>query len=137
MDEHDKVLPECKMQFDDHEKDINGIKKSMFGDDGLSGVCGCLKSKVSKKTLVVIALAVSGFIIAGLTAWGGAKDERKENKQAIAVIQSELGHIVTTVESIEKNQIKPEKLLNEIRKIIQKPKTGEIESSIPYREEDF
>jgi len=137
MDEHDKVLPECKMQFNDHEKDIAGIKKSMFGDDGFSGVCGCLKSKVSKKTLVVIALAMSGFIIAGLTAWGGAKDERKENKQSIAVVQKDLIYISNTVNSIEKNQIKPDKLLNEIRKIIQESKTGETKSLVPYRGEDF
>ena len=108
----------CKTKFDEHEKDITGIKKSMFGDDGLGGVLGCLKDKVSKKTLMVIALAMAGFIIAGLTAWGGAKDERKENKQSISVIQKELEHIKTTTDNIEKNQMKPEELLTAIEKIV-------------------
>ena len=71
-----KILPECERVFKEHDKEIDGMKKAMFGADGLSGVCGCLKGKVSRKTLAVIAIAMTGFIIAGLTAWGGAKDER-------------------------------------------------------------
>ena len=117
MTDH-KILPECERAFKEHEKDIDGMKKTMFGIDGLSGVCGCLKSKVSRKTLAIIAIAMTGFIIAGLTAWGGAKDERKENKQSIAVVQKEISYIKETTGRIEKNQMKPEDLLREIRKIV-------------------
>jgi len=113
-----KILPECERVFKEHDKEIDGMKKAMFGADGLSGVCGCLKGKVSRKTLAVIAIAMTGFIIAGLTAWGGAKDERKENKQSIAVVQKEISYIKETTGRIEKNQMKPEDLLREIRKIV-------------------
>jgi len=109
----------CKIKFEEYGKNITDIKKSLFGDDGLGGICGCLKNKVSKKILLVIAIAMTGFIIAGLTAWGEAKDERKENKQSIAVIQKEMGHIKKTTDNIEKNQIDPEDFLRKIREIIQ------------------
>ncbi len=113
-----EILPECKIKFDDQGKDIVGIRKSLFGDDGLGGVCGCLKNKVSKKVLLVIALAMTGFIIAGLTAWGGAKDERKENKQSISLLRQELVHIKETTDSIEQNLMDPKELLRAIKRIV-------------------
>ena len=117
MTDH-KILPECEMAFKEHEKDINSIKKTVVGDDGLGGINKALKRKVSRSTLITIAIVFCGFIVAGLTAWGGAKDERKENKQSIAVVQKEISYIKETTGRIEKNQMKPEDLLREIRKII-------------------
>lgn len=46
-----------------------------------------LKSKVSWKSLFLFVGLMCGFIIAGLNAWDNAKDERKENQKAIALIQ--------------------------------------------------
>ena len=106
------------MAFKEHEKDINSIKKAVVGDDGLGGINKALKHKVSRSTLITIAIVFCGFIVAGLTAWGGAKDERKENKQSIAVVQKEISYIKETTGRIEKNQMKPEDLLREIRKIV-------------------
>ncbi len=112
----------CKTKFDEYEKDITGIKKSMFGDDGLGGVLGCLKGKVSKKNIMRMSVGIAAifamFIVAGMTSWGDAKEKISDNKASISVIQSELEHIKTTTDKIEKNQMKPDELLKEIRKII-------------------
>ena len=120
------IRPECKLKFDDHEKGIDGIKKSMFGDDGLHGVCGCLEEKVSKKNVMKISIGIASilaiFIVAGMTSWGDAQEKLKDkisvNQTSISVIQSELEHIKNTTDKIEKNQIEPEELLKAIEAIV-------------------
>lgn len=112
------MLPECKIKFDNQGDDIIGIRMSLFGENGLGGVCGCLKNKVSKKVLLVIALAISGFIIAGLTAWGGAKDERKATIKTVSLLEQEIGHIKETTDEIKKNMMDPKELLRAIKKIV-------------------
>ena len=122
MNEHDKILPQCKIQFDEQKDDIDGLKRSLFGENGLHGVLGYLKNKVSKKGLAAITIPLMAiialFLIAGLNAWGNAKEERFNNKESISIIQKEFNQIKITMENIEKNQIKPNELLEEIRKII-------------------
>jgi len=113
-----EILSECKRRFHEQEKDMESFRRSMFGENGLGGVCGRLKNKVSKKTLVAIAVILSGFIVAGLTAWGGVKEKIFDNKQSIAMIQAELNHIKKTTDKIEKNLMDPKDLLRAIRNII-------------------
>lgn len=118
MSGHNEILPECKVKFDNQTDDIAGMRTSLFGENGLGGLCGALKEKVSKKTLMVIAIIMSGFIVAGLTAWGSSKENISENKESISVIQSELAHIKETTDNIEKNQMKPSELLEAIKEAI-------------------
>lgn len=122
MPEHEGRLRECQQMFDEHDRELTGLKRTLFGNDGLHGVCGCIKEKVSKKQLAVIAIAIlsvlATFTVAGLSAWGNANDERKENKQSIAIVQKELVQLNKTAQQIEKNQMDPKTLLNEIKKII-------------------
>jgi len=117
-----EILPECKIKFNEQEKDMVSFKKTLFGDDGLGGVCGCLKDKISKKNMPRFVLAAISILltlaIVGFTAWGGVKDSVSDNAETISVIQSELTHIKKTTEIIEKNQMKPADLLNAIRRII-------------------
>ena len=118
MHDRNEILPECKEKFDNQKDDINGLRKSMFGEDGIGGALGCLKDKVSKKALIAIAIVMSGFIVAGLTAWGNSKENISKNKESISVIQSELTHIKETTDNIEKNQMKPSELLEAIKEAI-------------------
>ena len=112
----------CQTKFDEHEKDIKGIKNSVFGTDGLGGILGCLKDKVSKKNVMKISIGIAAifamFIVAGMTSWGDAKERISDNKTSISVIQTELEHIKTTTDNIEKNQMKPTELLTAIKKIV-------------------
>jgi len=119
---HDRneILPECKVKFDNQVDDITGMRISLFGENGLGGVCGALKDKVSKKTLSLIAIIISGFIVAGLTAWGNSKENISKNKESISVIQSELTHIKETTDNIERNQIDPDEFLRAIEKMVKK-----------------
>ena len=120
LKDHNKILPECQKEFDNQKEDIVGLRKSMFGESGMNGILGSLKNKVTKKTLLVIAVVMSGFIVAGLTAWGSSKENISNNKESISVIQSELAHIKETTDNIEKNQMKPSELLEAIKEAIKK-----------------
>ncbi len=118
----DGIRPECNIKFDEQEKGIDSLKKSMFGDDGLGGVLGCLKEKFSKKNVMKISISIASiiavFIVVGMTSWGDAKESISNNKTAISVLQSELSHIKKTTDTIKKNQIDPKKLFDEIRNTI-------------------
>ena len=124
------IRPECKVRFDDQGNDIDGIKRSIFGDDGLHGMLGCLKEKVSKKNVMKISIGMASilaiFVIAGMTSWGDAKEKISGNKTSICVLQKELTHIKKTTDKIEKNQMKPKELLRAIEAM--------INSYYPYRE---
>ena len=118
MNDHNEILPECQKEFDNQKEDIVGLRKLMFGESGMNGILGSLKNKVTKKTLTAIAIIMSGFIVAGLTAWGSAKENISENKESISVLQSELTHIKETTDKIEKNQIPSDELLDAIKEIL-------------------
>ena len=94
--------------------------EALFDKD--TGLSYCIKDKVSIKamtTWVIIILGLlSTFTLAGLNAWGNAKDERKDNKTAIAVIHKELESINESMNEIKSKQIDSKDLLREIRKIV-------------------
>ncbi len=121
-----QILPECKVKFEE----MDGMKTSLFGSDSLGGIVGCLKKKVSKKTLLIIAVIFCGFIVAILTAWGGVKDRISDNTTSISVIQSELSHIKTTTDKIEENQINPGDLLEAFEGIIKEYALTELNPNI-------
>jgi len=122
----DKCPPECQNELKHIDSNLKGYSKTLYGDDGASGLVSCVKSKVSKKALIGWVVSIVGilamFTVAGLTAWGNAKDERKENKSSIAVIQSDVQNKFNALEKsmgeIKSKQIDPKELLMEIRKII-------------------
>jgi len=106
--------------------------------DKKTGLAYCVKDKVSKKALWGNALALlaisTGFIIASLTAWGGAAKERGDNKANIAIVQSDVQNkfnaLEKNIEEIKNRQIDPKELLREIRNIMlekEKKKPGVIE----------
>ena len=114
----------CTLHKAIHEK-VEEHHTALF--DKKSGLAYCIKDKVSKKAVAIWIIASLGvfatFTIAGLNAWGNAKDERKENKTSIAVIQTKLDAIEKSIEEIKKKQMDPKELLLEIRKILNEKKT--------------
>jgi hypothetical protein len=100
-----------------HE-DKEKMRQALFGPDGLGGLAACVKQKISWKAMIAICVFMGGFVIAGLNAWGNAKDERNENKESIAVIQNDLQYIKQTTDKIEQNQMKPSELLEAIKEAI-------------------
>ena len=118
---------DCKENF---EKKVDGHSKTLYGPDGTGGVVACIKSKVSKKTMAFWTLGLLGVLttvtIAGLNSWGQAKDERKENKSSIAVIQNDVQNkfnaLEKSMDEIKSKQIDPKELLMEIRNIIHEKK---------------
>jgi len=126
----EKCPKECQNELKHIDGDLKGYSKTLYGDDGTSGLVSCVKSKVSKKTLVGWVGPVVGILamctVAGFTAWGNAKDERKENKSSIAVIQNDMQNkfnaLEKSMDEIKRKQIDPKELLMEIRMIINEKK---------------
>jgi len=83
-----------------------------------------LKSKVSWKALVPIVAIIITLAAAGLNAWGNAKDERKENKQAVALLGAHLDNIERAINKIEQRQIDPAALIKEIERLIRQNVQG-------------
>lgn len=118
---------DCKENF---ERRISGHDRTLYGPEGTGGVVACVKTKVSKRTLYGSVISFVGIfamlMIAGLTAWGNAKDERKQTKENLSVLQSRFEMICNDIVEIKQqqqkiieNQINPKELLNEIRKILE------------------
>ena len=133
----DKCPLECQLELKHINDGLDGHGKTLYGNDGASGLVSCVKSKVSKKALMAWIGSVIGilamFTVAGLTAWGNAKDERKDNKQSIAVIQSDVQNkfdsLEKSINEVKSRQIDPRELLKEIRNIIleKKKEPGQVE----------
>jgi len=126
----DRCPLECQNELKHINNDLTGHDKTLYGDDGISGLVSCVKSKVSKKALIGWVGSIVGilamFTVAGLTAWGNAKDERKENKSSIAVIQNDVQNkfdaLEKSMDEIKRKQLDPKELLMEIRNIINEKK---------------
>ncbi len=94
-------------------KELEEVRDTLYDKhDGLN-------TKLSKKSLVAIAFSVAGiiamFTVASLTAWGVAKDERKENAKNIAVI----------TEKIDNNYSNLNEKLDTMFKIMRRNRTEE------------
>jgi len=122
----DKCPPECQVELIHINKELSGHGKTLYGEDGSTGLVSHVKSKVSKKALIGWIGSITGvlaiYVLSGMTAWGTAKDERKENKQNIAVIQKDVQNkfdaLEKSMDEIKHKLIDPDNLLREIRKIV-------------------
>lgn len=114
--------PECKRNM---EREIKGIKKTMFGEDGLGGVAGAQKDTVTKK-MVWCVFVVLGIPLAisllGLWVFYKSADLRfasvKEvNAQTVRIsLQEERTR--TVLGRIEELRADLEKAVTEIKKEI-------------------
>ena len=115
MVEIGRCPPECKLQLTHLGDNLASHGRTLYGSDGKSGIA---EDYVSKKRVWLFIGIMAGFIIVGISAWGKARDERMQNKEFIAVIQSELGGIKSSINEIKANQLNPIDLLNNIKKIV-------------------
>ena len=113
----------CMLHQTIHEK-VEEHHAALF--DKKFGLAYCVKDKVSKKALALWVIAIMGvsatFIVAGLNSWGNAKDERKDNKSAISVVETKFNAIEKSIEEIKEKQIDPKELLRQIKNIINEKK---------------
>jgi len=101
--------PEC-------QKNVEGMRKTLYGQDGKTGLTACMQRKVSWShfgfILPVMLILLVGLIYRNLDASQNALRERADNKQQIQVIQKDLEHIKETNQELKKGQ-------NQIRKDVQ------------------
>jgi len=108
--------PDFKKNLEDN---LDGVKRTLYGPDGKSGITACVQKKVSWKALsgIVIPLVV---IIVGANyrihdKAECALRERTDNKKQIELIQKDLDHIKNTNERLENGQEVIKKEIQEIR----------------------
>ena len=111
----DNCPPECQNELKHINDDLNGHGRTLYGDDGKSGI---VEDYVSKKRVLLFVGLMTAFILAGINSWSSAKDERQNNKTSIAVVQKELEGINNNINEIKSKQIDPDILLEKIRRII-------------------
>jgi len=115
---------ECKKNIEDY---MAGMRKTLYGPDGKSGVTGCIQKKVSWKHLGAIASIVI-MIIVGATyrnmdAAEKCLRERADNKQRIEVIHKDLEHIKATNQELKNGQ---RKIKQEVKNLKQTQMTPEM-----------
>jgi len=104
--------PEC-------HRNLEGVRKTLYGPDGKSGVAACVQRKVSWKQMGAIASLLIMIIIAAnyriMDAAEKALRERAENKQQIEVIHKDLEHIKMTSQELKNGQNKIKEEVQELK----------------------
>jgi len=112
--------PECK-------KNLEGMRKTLYGPDGKSGITSCIQRKVSWKQLAAIAAVLIGILVGmmyrSLDAAQCATKERSENKKQIEVIQKDLEHIKAVNQDLKQGQ---EKIKEEVQDLKTNQMTPEM-----------
>jgi cell division protein FtsB len=106
---------------------MEGMRKTLYGPDGKSGVTGCMQRKVSWKHLGAIAsfviMIVVGATYRSMDAAENCLRERADNKQQIEVIHKDLEHIKTTNQELKNGQ---QKIKQEVQDLKQGQMTPEM-----------
>ena len=97
----DKCPTACDQHLKTIDKAIEGIKKTIYGEDGNAGVAGCVRKKVSWVHLGVVVFSVvtlfSGFYLYAAEKKDGKLDKVEqtaiENAQKAEVIKQDIKHI--------------------------------------------
>jgi len=90
------------------QKNLDGARKTLYGNDGTGGLVRCVTEKLSKK--IAIAFMVffistgSGFVLYGMDKNGKQHKEINQNAQQIEVIKTEMKHIKNSVDKLKKGQ---------------------------------
>jgi len=104
--------PEC-------HKNLEGLRKTLYGPDGKSGVAACVQHKVSWKQMGAIASLLIMIIVGSnyrtMDAAEKALRERAENKQQIEVIHKDLEHIKTINQELKNGQSKIKEEVQELK----------------------
>jgi len=99
--------PECR-------KNVEGMRRTLFGRDGAGGVVGCMKEKVPKRWLwwIILAFGLPAASFAA-TTWYKAKSAElrfatvrvtTDHEARIRVLESRTAEISQVLKRIEDNQ---------------------------------
>jgi len=87
----------CKGKLKDLKEDYQGHKKTLYGDDGMKGLVGCVQRSVKRSQLAVTVLAVLSIVAVFIVYSMGAFAENKEkvaiNSGSIKTVKQEITHI--------------------------------------------
>lgn len=131
-------MEKCPTACDQHlaaiDKTIDGIKKTVYGEDGNTGVAGCVRKKVSWVHLGAVVFSVV-TIFSGFYLYAAEKKDRKidkveqtatSNAQKAEVIKQDISHIKDDLRE-QKNDIK------EIKKDMVKKKDLDVKFELLIR----
>ena len=125
---------ECDQHLETIDKTIDGIKKTVYGEDGNSGVAGCVRKKVSWIHLGSVVLGIC-VIFGGVWLYAAEKKDQKiekvqqtaiSNAQKTEVIKQDISHIKEDLKE-QKSDIK------EIKKDMVKKKDLDVQFEILLR----
>lgn len=120
--------PEC-------HKNLEGMRKTLYGPDGKSGLTACIQRKVSWKQLgsiaTVLIMILVGMTYRSLDASQNASKERADNAKRIEVIQKDLEHIKATNQDLKNGQ---NKIKEEVQELKLKQMTPEMFRKILHDE---
>lgn len=97
---------------------MTGMQKTLFGEDGTSGLVGLVKSKVSKAALwtAIIILGIP-FFVTGIRVWFGTESAalRFADVQAVAVLRERVSIHEIQFKALCESLARFEKTLDEVR----------------------
>ena len=104
--------PEC-------QKNLERMRKTLYGPDEKSGITACIQGKVSWKQLAGIATVLITILV-GLTyrsldAAQSATKERAENAKNIDGVQKDTEHIKESIQELKKGQNKIKEEVQELK----------------------
>ena len=97
--------PECKREHDHHRECIKGIKATLFGPEGSTGLVGRGDTFVKKSTLLIVVLSLIG-ISATVALWGmddkfNVRKAISDNSKQADVNKTEIANIKTVMVEIK------------------------------------
>jgi len=110
------------------QKNMQGMKKSLYGEDGTAGVVGCMKKMVTKKAAWTGFLLIGiPLLITGVKVWSGQnadplkyakKEDVIELQIRASLIEERYAHISEALKRLEKKLDETKKdLLKEIERL--------------------
>lgn len=109
------------------QKNMEGMRKTLYGPDGKSGITACLQHKVSWKQLgsiaTVLVMVLVGMIYRNLDAAQNAMKERANNAKQIEVVLKVLEHLTDSNLELKNGQ---KEIRREVRELKEKSMTPEL-----------
>lgn len=118
---------ECDQHLRNIDKSITSIKKTTYGDDGMTGLAG---TTVKKTHLWVVTLGmltiVASFVLYGLGSFAGEKEKRADNTAKIAGVKEQVKAVKEKLNAVAKIQIQVVKTQTEIIQTVRRIESDQV-----------